>query len=123
MTNTQVHQPKCQHKPVKNIRMIIQEGYRQLMQRMIIATLVTIFILFLPLLAQALTLSGQVKQGGMAVGKVPPGSTVHFDDKPIRVSPQRKRYAKRMTPEPTLPNPLSGRSPVASAESTAANAF
>ncbi|XPS82563.1 peptidase M23B [Desulfosarcina variabilis str. Montpellier] len=68
--------------------MTIQEGYRQLMQRMIIATLVTISILFLPLLAQALTLSGQVKQGGMAVGKVPQGSTVHFDDKPIRVSPE-----------------------------------
>ena len=58
------------------------------MQRIIIAALVTIFMLFLPLWAQALTLSGQIKQGGMAVGKVPQGSTVYFDDKPIRVSPE-----------------------------------
>ena len=36
----------------------------------------------------ALGATAQIKQGGMAVGKVPQGSTVYFDDKPIRVSPE-----------------------------------
>lgn len=66
----------------------MHEEYRQLMQRVMIVTLITISLLFLPLWAQALTLSGQIKQGGMAIGKVAPGSTVCFDGKPVRVSPE-----------------------------------
>jgi murein DD-endopeptidase MepM/ murein hydrolase activator NlpD len=54
------------------------------MQRILIGTVFG--ILCLPLLAQAMTLSGQLKQGGMAIGHVAPGATVHFDGKPIRVS-------------------------------------
>jgi len=54
------------------------------MQRLIIGTILA--ILCLPLSAQALTLSGQLKQGGMAIGKVDPTSRVFFKGKPVRVS-------------------------------------
>lgn len=56
------------------------------MQRILIGTL--LFILCLPLGGRAMTLSGQIKQGGMAIGKVGPGATAYFDGQPIRVSPE-----------------------------------
>ncbi len=56
------------------------------MQRTIIGVIIA--ILCLPVSAGALTLEGNLVQGGMAIGKTDPGSTVVFHGKPIRVSPQ-----------------------------------
>jgi murein DD-endopeptidase MepM/ murein hydrolase activator NlpD len=56
------------------------------MQRILICTIIA--ILCLPIVSPAMTLSGQLKQGGMAIGNVTPGATVSFDGQPIRVSPE-----------------------------------
>jgi hypothetical protein len=56
------------------------------MQRIFIFTIIT--ILCLPIASRAMTLSGQLKQGSMAIGNVKPGATVYFDGKQIRVSPE-----------------------------------
>jgi murein DD-endopeptidase MepM/ murein hydrolase activator NlpD len=47
-----------------------------------------VIILCLPAMAKALKLEGKLVQGGMVIGKTAPGSSVHFQGKPIRVSPQ-----------------------------------
>ena len=47
----------------------------------------TIAALCWPFSVAALTLDGKLVQGGMAIGRVEPGSTVHFQGKVIRVSP------------------------------------
>ncbi len=56
------------------------------MQRIITGTIIVLF--YLPLAAHALTLEGNLIQGGMAIGKVDPATGVHFQGRPIRVSPQ-----------------------------------
>lgn len=56
------------------------------MQRLIIAT--ALAILCFPVTGQALTLEGHLIQGGMAIGKVDPAASVHFQGKPLRVSPE-----------------------------------
>ncbi len=63
-----------------------QESTRLLMQRIIIATIIT--LLGLPIPVQALTLEGHLVQGGMAIGKVDPAAAVYFQGKPVRVSPE-----------------------------------
>jgi biotin carboxyl carrier protein len=55
------------------------------MQRFILGALITLFCLPIPV--QALTLEGHLVQGGMAIGKVDPAATVHFQGKAVRVSP------------------------------------
>ena len=50
-----------------------------------------LFLFLLPLLAGAdsgLRLEGEVIQGGMVTGHVPPGTRVRFDGRPVRVSEQ-----------------------------------
>lgn len=54
------------------------------MRRIFIGTVIMLFCF--PFLAQSMTLSGPLKQGGMVIGKVSPGETVFLDDKPIGVS-------------------------------------
>ena len=56
------------------------------MQRIIIGVIIA--ILCLPLSAQAMTLEGNLVQGGMAIGTVDPAATVHFQGKSVRVSPE-----------------------------------
>jgi len=56
------------------------------MQRIIIGAIIT--ILCLPISAQALTLEGDLIQGGTVIGNVDPAATVHFRGKPVRVSPE-----------------------------------
>ncbi|WP_319405939.1 M23 family metallopeptidase [uncultured Desulfosarcina sp.] len=56
------------------------------MQRIIIGTILA--VLCLPFSAQAFTLEGHLVQGGMAIGKVEPATTVYFHGKAIRVSPE-----------------------------------
>lgn len=56
------------------------------MQRILIPTL--IFLFSLPIGVGAFTLEGNLTQGGMAIGRVAPGATVHFQDKALRVSPE-----------------------------------
>lgn len=56
------------------------------MQRTIIG--VIIGMLCLPLSVQALTLEGNLVQGGMAIGKTDPDASVIFQGKPVRVSPE-----------------------------------
>ncbi len=56
------------------------------MRRIFIVTVIVFFCF--PLSAGAMALSGSLKQGGMAIGKVSPGETVFLDDKPVRVSPE-----------------------------------
>ena len=56
------------------------------MQRFIIGTIIA--ALCLPFPAQALTLKGNLIQGGMAIGKVDPAATVLFQGKAVRVSPE-----------------------------------
>ena len=56
------------------------------MRRIFIGTAIMLFCF--PFLAQSMTLSGPLKQGGMVIGKVSPGETVFLDDKPIGVSPE-----------------------------------
>jgi murein DD-endopeptidase MepM/ murein hydrolase activator NlpD len=56
------------------------------MQRSIIGIIIA--ILCLPLAARALTLEGNLIQGGMAIGKTDPGTTVVYQGKPVRVSPE-----------------------------------
>lgn len=56
------------------------------MRRIFIGTVVMLFCL--PFLAQGMTLSGPLKQGGMIIGKVSPGETVFLDNKPVGVSPK-----------------------------------
>ena len=56
------------------------------MQRILITMIFT--ILCLPMGLNAMSLSGQLKQGGMVIGKVSPGESVYFDGTPIRVSPE-----------------------------------
>ncbi len=54
------------------------------MQRFILGAILT--LLCLPIPAHALTLEGNLIQGGMAIGRVDPGTTVHFHGKAVRVS-------------------------------------
>ena len=54
------------------------------MQRFILGTIIT--LLCLPIPAWALTLEGKLVQGGMAIGRVDPATTVHFHGKAVRVS-------------------------------------
>jgi len=54
------------------------------MQRFILGAIIT--LLCLPVSARALTLEGKLIQGGMAIGKVDPATTVHFHGKAVRVS-------------------------------------
>ncbi|MCB2146360.1 MAG: M23 family metallopeptidase [Deltaproteobacteria bacterium] len=56
------------------------------MQRMIIGAFLA--VLCLPFSAQAFTLEGHLVQGGMAIGKVEPATTVFFHGKAVRVSPE-----------------------------------
>lgn len=56
------------------------------MQRITIGALLA--MLCLPFSAQAFTLEGHLVQGGMAIGKVEPGTAVHFNGKAVRVSPE-----------------------------------
>ena len=56
------------------------------MQRIIIGAIIT--ILCLPFSALALTLGGNLVQGGMAIGKVEPAATVHVQGKSVQVSPE-----------------------------------
>ena len=56
------------------------------MQRLIIGAIIT--LLCLPIPARALTLEGHLVQGGMAIGSVHPNTTVYFQEKPVRVSPE-----------------------------------
>lgn len=56
------------------------------MRRIILTTLMAIFCLPLPL--QAMSLQGNLVQGGMAIGKIDPGTTVIFQGNPVRVSPE-----------------------------------
>ena len=55
------------------------------MRRIWIAAI--LLIIGLPPAAQALTLSGHLTQGGMAIGKVDPAARIYFESKPVRVSP------------------------------------
>ena len=54
------------------------------MQRFILVAIIT--LLCLPIPARALTLEGKLVQGGMAIGRVDPGTSVHFHGKAVRVS-------------------------------------
>jgi len=56
------------------------------MHRFLIGTL-TIFLL-LPASVLALTLEGNLTQGGMAIGRVDPAATVRFQGNAVRVSPE-----------------------------------
>ncbi|WP_155318589.1 M23 family metallopeptidase [Desulfosarcina alkanivorans] len=56
------------------------------MQRHLIGIIIA--ILCLPLPARALTLEGNLVQGGMAIGKTDPGATVVYQGKSVRVSPE-----------------------------------
>ncbi len=56
------------------------------MQRFILGAVLA--MLCLPFSAQALILEGNLVQGGMAIGKVDPAATIHFQGKPVRVSPE-----------------------------------
>ncbi|MBC2709956.1 MAG: M23 family metallopeptidase [Desulfosarcina sp.] len=56
------------------------------MQHIIIGAVIT--ILCLPFSVQALTLEGNLIQGGMVIGKADPAATVHFQGKPVRTSPE-----------------------------------
>ena len=56
------------------------------MQRIAMATIVA--ILFLPIAGHALSLEGNLIQGGMAIGRVDPTVRVFFRDNPVRVSPE-----------------------------------
>ena len=56
------------------------------MQHTIIGIIIA--ILCLPLSARALTLEGNLTQGGMAIGKTDPGTTVVYQGKTVRVSPE-----------------------------------
>jgi murein DD-endopeptidase MepM/ murein hydrolase activator NlpD len=49
---------------------------------------VIITILCLPISAQAMTLGGNLIQGGMAIGKADPAASIIFHGKPVRVSPE-----------------------------------
>ncbi len=49
---------------------------------------VLIAILLIPAPSQALTLEGNLVQGGMAIGKTAPGETVKYKGKRLRVSPE-----------------------------------
>jgi murein DD-endopeptidase MepM/ murein hydrolase activator NlpD len=55
------------------------------MRQLIIGVIISVFCL--PGLTQALTLEGNLIQGGMAIGKTIPEATVYFQGNPIRVSP------------------------------------
>ncbi|GAB6905136.1 Peptidase M23 [Desulfosarcina cetonica] len=57
------------------------------MQGLRIHALIAIVVLGLPFSARAFTLSGNLVQGGMAIGHVAPGSRVSYEGRPIRVSP------------------------------------
>jgi murein DD-endopeptidase MepM/ murein hydrolase activator NlpD len=51
----------------------------------------SLFILLfclLPQMLHAVSLEGEMSQGGMLIGKTTPGDQVRFNDEPIRVSPQ-----------------------------------
>ena len=54
------------------------------MQRFILGAIIT--LLCLPIPARALVLEGKLVQGGMAIGRVDPATTVHFHGKAVRVS-------------------------------------
>jgi len=54
------------------------------MQRFVI--LILIVFSFLPATVHAFTFEGSLIQGGMAIGRVDPGTTVRFQDKTVRVS-------------------------------------
>ena len=56
------------------------------MQRIAIGVILAVILL--PFSAKAFTLEGHLTQGGMAVGRVAPGSTVHFKGNAVRVSPE-----------------------------------
>jgi murein DD-endopeptidase MepM/ murein hydrolase activator NlpD len=73
------------------------------MQRFIISTIIT--LLGLPIAAQALTLEGNLVQGGMAVGTVDPSATVLFHGKAVRVSPEGRfviGFARNAQPESVI---------------------
>lgn len=46
-----------------------------------------IALLGLPVAVRALTVNGNLTQGGLAIGKTAPGATVYFQGRPIQVSP------------------------------------
>jgi len=54
------------------------------MQRFILTAIIT--LICLPIPARALTLEGNLIQGGMAIGRVDPATAVHFHGKAVRVS-------------------------------------
>ena len=56
------------------------------MQRIRILTLV--ILILLPATVGAFSLEGNLIQGGLAIGRVEPAASVHFQGRPVRVSPQ-----------------------------------
>jgi murein DD-endopeptidase MepM/ murein hydrolase activator NlpD len=64
----------------------MQPGLNPSLVRPLIVVAV-IALLGLPVSVRALTVNGQLTQGGLAIGNTAPGATVNFQGRPIQVSP------------------------------------